>query len=206
MTETQPTVPFFKKKSRSRPTNQRQRDNSPSASSSNAGPSTLSSRSATKSEVVLPTRRGNSSLLSAGTKRSAAQRDNNKFDEDEDEDEKDGPDVKWTAAGSHQAFAQDIIAGEEAEAMEERRNKKTKLNGDDDDEQPDDGLYHGQEAYKNRIKKNQEVPKSKRIGPQRNTSSTIRQVTIVDYQPDVCKDYKGAYYVRSVLVQVLIDI
>ena len=75
-----------------------------------------------------------------------------------------------------------------------------------DDEQPDDGLYHGQEAYKNRIKKNQEVPKSKRIGPQRNTSSTIRQVTIVDYQPDVCKDYKGAYYVRSVLVQVLIDI
>ena len=87
MTETQPTVPFFKKKSRSRPTNQRQRDNSPSASSSNAGPSTLSSRSATKSEVVLPTRRGNSSLLSAGTKRSAAQRDNNKFDEDEDEDD-----------------------------------------------------------------------------------------------------------------------
>jgi len=32
-----------------------------------------------------------------------------------------------------------------------------------------------------------------RIGPQRSTS-TIRTVTIVDYQPDVCKDYKETGY------------
>jgi len=32
-----------------------------------------------------------------------------------------------------------------------------------------------------------------RVGPQRNTS-TIRTVTIVDYQPDVCKDYKETGY------------
>ena len=37
-----------------------------------------------------------------------------------------------------------------------------------------------------------EVPKAMRIGPQRG-SSTIKTVTIVDYQPDVCKDYKGAF-------------
>lgn len=191
MTENQPTVPFIKKKSRARPTNQRRRDDSSPASPSGAGPSSLSSQPVSRSEVVLPTRRGNSNILSAGTKRSVNQRDNGDF---EDEDEKDGPDVKWTAAGSHQAFAQEILAGEEAEAMTERRNKKTRLNGVDDDEQPDDGLYHGQEAYKSRIKKNQEVPKSQRLGPQRNTSSTIRQVTIVDYQPDVCKDYKETGY------------
>ncbi|KIP06535.1 hypothetical protein PHLGIDRAFT_30457 [Phlebiopsis gigantea 11061_1 CR5-6] len=29
-----------------------------------------------------------------------------------------------------------------------------------------------------------------RVGPQRASGSTIRTVTIVDYQPDVCKDYK----------------
>jgi len=32
-----------------------------------------------------------------------------------------------------------------------------------------------------------------RVGPQRSTS-TIRTVTIVDYQPDVCKDYKETGY------------
>jgi len=45
------------------------------------------------------------------------------------------------------------------------------------------------------IKKSQDVPKSMRVGPQR-TSNTIRTVTITDYQPDVCKDYKGAFVPR----------
>jgi len=39
------------------------------------------------------------------------------------------------------------------------------------------------------IKKREEVPKAARVGPQRSTN-TIRTVTLVDYQPDVCKDYK----------------
>ena len=60
-----------------------------------------------------------------------------------------------------------------------------------EDEVLDDGLYHGQNAYKSHIKKNKEVPKAMRVGPQRSNNSTIRTVTIVDYQPDVCKDYKG---------------
>ncbi|KAL0575685.1 RNA-splicing factor [Marasmius crinis-equi] len=33
-----------------------------------------------------------------------------------------------------------------------------------------------------------------RVGPQRSNNSTIRTVTIVDYQPDVCKDYKETGY------------
>lgn len=143
-----------------------------------------------KFEVVLPSRKSGGSLLSAGTKRPASQREGN--DLLDDEDERDGPDVKWTAAGSHQAAAQGILAGDEAEAMLERRNKKTRLNGEEEEIGPSDGLYHGQNAYKSHIKKSQEVPKAMRVGPQRNTTSTIRQVTIVDYQPDVCKDYKGA--------------
>ncbi|KAJ7490073.1 hypothetical protein B0H11DRAFT_2403744 [Mycena galericulata] len=45
--------------------------------------------------------------------------------------------------------------------------------------------------YHSHLKKSPEVPKAMRVGPhdQRSTS-TIRTVTIVDYQPDVCKDYK----------------
>jgi len=58
------------------------------------------------------------------------------------------------------------------------------------DDVPNDGLYHGQKSYKTHIKKSQEIPKSMRTGPVRSNNSTIRTVTIVDYQPDVCKDYK----------------
>jgi RING finger protein 113A len=57
---------------------------------------------------------------------------------------------------------------------------------------PDDGMYKGQSKYKSHIKKSKEIPKAMRVGPQKG-SSTIRTVTIVDYQPDVCKDYKGSY-------------
>ena len=188
MTDTQqPAVPFFKK-GKSRPTNQRKRDASPP--SARAGPSRSVPEAPAKSEVVLPPRKAGPNLLSAGTKRLKSQREDDDFSE---EDTRDGPDVKWTAKGSHQAAAQEILAGDEAEALDERRNKKTKLNGDDDEDDagPDDGLYHGQNAYKTHIKKNKEIPKAMRVGPQRNASSTIRQVTIVDYQPDVCKDYKG---------------
>ncbi|KAL5523507.1 hypothetical protein ACEPAG_7680 [Sanghuangporus baumii] len=188
MTDTQPAVPFFKK-GKSRPANQRKRDASPSGI---AGPSRAAPEASIKSEVVLPSRKPGANLLSAGTKRLKSQRDDGEFS---DEETRDGPDVKWTAKASHQAAAQEILAGDEAEALDERRNKKTKLNGDDEDDiEPDDGLYHGQNAYKSHIKKNKEIPKAMRVGPQRNTSSTIRQVTIVDYQSDVCKDYKETGY------------
>ncbi|THH06551.1 hypothetical protein EW145_g4007 [Phellinidium pouzarii] len=195
MSESQPAVPFFKK-GKSRPANHRRRDDSLPLAGNIAGPSGPASAASAKTEVILPSRKTGPNLLSAGTKRSAMQRDGGAgLFNDEGDDERNGPDVKWTAAGSHQAAAQEILAGDEAEALMERRNKKTRLNGDDDEnEGPDDGLYRGQSAYKSHLKKSQEVPKAMRVGPQRNTSSTIRTVTIVDYQPDVCKDYKETGY------------
>ena len=57
------------------------------------------------------------------------------------------------------------------------------------------------------VKKSQDVPRSMRVGPQR-TSNTIRTVTITDYQPDVCKDYKGAFVSRlfhTSLIQLLMS-
>lgn len=72
------------------------------------------------------------------------------------------------------------------------KKMKRDVGDGEDEEGPDDGMYRGQKAYKTHIKKSQEVPKAMRTGPQRNNNSTIRTVTITDYQPDVCKDYKGA--------------
>lgn len=174
MSSSEIKVPFFKKKG-SRPTTSRKRSVSPSSS---AAPS---------SSVVLPTKKGTTNLLSAGTKRKISERE---YD-DPDAPEKDGPDVKWTSSGSHMNAALDIIAGDEAEELLAKK-RKTDL-ADDDEGGPDDGLYKGQKGYKSHIKKNTEVPKAMRVGPQRSTNSTIRTVTIVDYQPDVCKDYKGMW-------------
>lgn len=182
MSSTEVNVPFFKKKGKGRPTTARRRSTSPSAeASSQAGPSTV------KSTVVLPSKKGATNLLSAGTKRTQSQRDEI---DDLDAPQRDGPDVKWTAAGSHQNAALEILAGDEAEELLAKRRRKEKLDSGEVDEIPDDGKYHGQSAYTSHLKKSTEVPKAMRVGPQRSTS-TIRTVTIVDYQPDVCKDYKG---------------
>ncbi|KAF4597949.1 Pre-mRNA-splicing factor CWC24 [Pleurotus pulmonarius] len=174
-------VPFFKKKGKGRPTTSRKR--SPSPSSVVIGTPSSSS----KSEVVLPNRKAANNLLSAGTKRTTSQRD-----DDIDAPERDGPDVKWKADGSHVNAALEILAGDEAEEMLAKRRKKSDMD-DDEEEGPDDGQYHGQKGYRSHLKKSKEVPKAMRVGPQRNTS-TIRTVTIVDYQPDVCKDYKETGY------------
>ncbi|KAI0029878.1 hypothetical protein K488DRAFT_55393 [Vararia minispora EC-137] len=172
-------VPFFKKK-RSRPTTARQRSASPEAPST-SGPIASSS----KSTVVLPTRKAGGNLLSTGTKRTASQRQEG--DASEDEGRRDGPSVNWGAAGSHVDAAREILDGDEAEAVLAKR-RRAETSGPEPT--ADDGFYHGQKAYMTHIRKNQEVPKAMRTGPQRSSTSTIRTVTIVDYQPDVCKDYK----------------
>jgi RING finger protein 113A len=184
-TEEHINVRFFKKKGKSRPTTTRKRSISPTASSSTGHPPS------SKSEVVLPTKRETSNLLTAGTKRTSSLRD---ALDDSGASQKVGPDVKWTAAGSHSNTAMEIIAGDEvAELLAKRRRKEREEAGLDDQDVPDDGQYRGLAAYKHHVKKDAEVSKAKRVGPQRSTN-TIRTVTIIDYQPDVCKDYKGRLF------------
>jgi RING finger protein 113A len=173
----QVTVPFFRK-GKSRPTTSRKRSPQPAAEGA--------VEQTAKSQVVLASRKTTGKILSAGTKRTAS-----KLDEEGEEEEKEGPGMKWTAEGSHVEAAREIIQGDEAEEMLAKRRKKEQP-GDEEDI-PDDGLYRGQKGYQTHLKKRQEIPKAMRVGPQRNTS-TIRTVTIVDYQPDVCKDYKGVYF------------
>jgi len=176
------SVPFFKKK-RARPTTTRQRTPSP--------PAAAASASSSKSQVVLPSKKAGGNLLSAGTKRTSSQRRADDLDEDGiDEGTRDGPGINWTSTGGHVNKALEILQGDEAEEMLAKRAKKD--DAAEEDDVPNDGLYHGQKSYKTHIKKSQEIPKSMRTGPVRSNNSTIRTVTIVDYQPDVCKDYKGA--------------
>ncbi|CAL1706227.1 unnamed protein product [Somion occarium] len=166
MASAEVNVPFFKKKGRGRPTTSRKRSTSPQ-------PTALA--------VPVPS--------SSKSERTSSQRQRD--DLNDEEPTREGPDVKWTAQGSHSHAALEILAGDEAEEMLRKRQKK----GDAEDEEgPDDNLYRGQKAYKSHIKKNTEVPKAMRVGPQRSSNSTIRTVTIVDYQPDVCKDYKETGY------------
>jgi RING finger protein 113A len=181
------TVPFFKK-GKSRPTTARKRTPPPSTE--------VSGQQSSMSEVVLPSRKKATKLLSAGSKRTASKRD----ELDGEEEDKDGPGVKWTVEGSHINAAREIIQGDEDEELLAKRMKKE--HPDDGEEGPDDGLYRGQKKYQTHLKKSQDVPKAMRVGPQRNTS-TIRTVTIVDYQPDVCKDYKGVYYIVCILQDLI---
>jgi RING finger protein 113A len=180
------SVPFFKK-GKSRPTTARRRSPSPSAP--------------TQQQVVIPSKKQQHSLLTAGSKRTFFQRDDpdantNRDDDDDNDDNRNGPDVKWTASGSHVSTALEIIAGDEAvELLAKRARKDNDSAGED--EGPDDGLYRGQAAYRTHLKKNKDVPKAMRVGPQRSTD-TIKTITIVDYQPDVCKDYKGALCVSVI--------
>jgi RING finger protein 113A len=54
-----------------------------------------------------------------------------------------------------------------------------------------DGTYKGKAAYSSFIQKNPDkyVDKFNRVGPIK-ASSNVRTITITDYAPDVCKDYK----------------
>jgi RING finger protein 113A len=72
--------------------------------------------------------------------------------------------------------------------------KRLRLNEDGDlldgAQAVDDGQYRGLNNYLPTINKTREVlDKKMKSGPIRATAS-VRTITLVDYQPDVCKDYK----------------
>ncbi|ODO10292.1 hypothetical protein I350_02521 [Cryptococcus amylolentus CBS 6273] len=65
--------------------------------------------------------------------------------------------------------------------------KKVRLNEDGD---IDDGIYRGASNYLPTINKTREtLDKKMKSGPIKATSH-VRTITLMDYQPDVCKDYK----------------
>jgi RING finger protein 113A len=62
----------------------------------------------------------------------------------------------------------------------------TTVSQDDAAGTPTDGTYHGTAKYSTFIQKN---PDGKRVGPVK-APTNIRTITVTDFAPDVCKDYK----------------
>ncbi|KAL1409983.1 RNA-splicing factor [Vanrija albida] len=170
-----PTV-MFKKGPRSRPNQSRRREATPPAD--DASPAATDSDSA----VVRPTKKSILNPLVQGTKRRRAP--------GEEVGGLDEFDFKADGGGITQDEYATRSADWDLEGVEKKEDKRIKLN-EDGEIVRDDGLYHGQSGYLSTINKraDQSLAKSMRTGPIRATAN-IRTITVVDYQPDVCKPYK----------------
>ena len=196
-------VPFFKKpKKRPGASTARVKPieaSPPLGTATLGGSDTGADEAIAKSEVVRPTQRVKPKILSQGTKR---KRDDSALDDDPSggrgaSDLAVG--VNYTASYGASETLANLRAEEHAEYLA-LKSKKARLDAGEKLSEIDgtgaglnDGLYHGEKSYGNVLGKRDETakPRAQRIGPQRNMNSTIRTVTVIDYQPDVCKDYKG---------------
>ena len=52
-----------------------------------------------------------------------------------------------------------------------------------------DGTYKGSASYKSFIQKNPNAP-DRKFGPVKAAATNVRTITVTDFAPDVCKDYK----------------
>jgi RING finger protein 113A len=92
----------------------------------------------------------------------------------EEQDAQAGQDfrVKYSSTRNVNSKEGEVVTGDEAALLAETLAAK------------DDGLYHGTKAYRSQLPTGSDKYTAV-AGP-----SNIRQITITDYQPDVCKDYK----------------
>lgn len=141
------------------------------------------------SEVVHATKRSVASHLIQGTgnKRRRTQQDlaglSDSDDEDSSADRKESFAVRHSTEGRAQRRrSESPPAWMSSEQVKELKRDK---NAAPEEEVAEDGLYHGSSKQRN------QVPKA--AGPVKAGPTNVRQITLVDYQPDVCKDYKGAY-------------
>lgn len=171
----------FIKKSRSRPANARQRpreDHEPSSASISANPGANGNDAEPlESSVKRASKRKGLGVLGAQSAGYKSKR--TKVDSDSEEED-DGLGV--AAKDFRVNFSTSTAANATGQSEEVR-------SGDDaaritDLLQKDDGLYHGSKNYKSQLPTG-----SSKYGAVAGPSN-VRTITITDYQPDVCKDYK----------------
>lgn len=188
-----PVVTF--KKAPRRPNQSRKRSASPT--SDEAGPSNPSGAT---SSVVRPTKKSVLNPLVQGTKR---RRDPNEqledgaglddFDYKADEGLTQKGDVFATRSTDYDLETAE--GGRPAtqkvklnEVSHSHREQGTRANWQDGE--IDDGMYRGAANYHKHLTKRTDVMDKKMThGPIRATAN-VRTITLMDYQPDVCKDYK----------------
>ncbi|KAH9440556.1 hypothetical protein MJO29_016385 [Puccinia striiformis f. sp. tritici] len=134
---------------------------------------------------------------SGSTKRLKAEQSESSEEEDEDEDEdKSKPravGVAYQAQGSARQQAEESYQKsieEKRELGQKAREGLTEQDKDADDEPgPDNKTYVGTSKSKYQLPKG-----SQKYGPIKGGPNNIKTITVVDYQPDVCKDYKETGY------------
>jgi RING finger protein 113A len=84
----------------------------------------------------------------------------------------------WYDEGKEDDLSTRNLLGKTRSRPQEDRNEPKEL----------DGKYKGAASYGNFIKKNTDVP-DRKFGPMK-AATNIRTITITDFAPDVCKDYK----------------
>ncbi|KWU45448.1 hypothetical protein RHOSPDRAFT_16478 [Rhodotorula sp. JG-1b] len=137
------------------------------------------------SEVVHAAKRSVASHLIQGTgsKRRRTQQDTAGLSDSDDDfsaDKKDSFAVRHSTEGRAQRRrSESPPAWMSSEQVKELKRDK---NAAPEEEVAEDGLYHGSSKQRN------QVPKA--AGPVKAGPTNVRQITLVDYQPDVCKDYK----------------
>lgn len=206
MSEASAPVITFKKGPPRRPAQSRQRRRSPSP----LDPVAEASASASGSSVIRPEKKSLANPLVQGTKRRRTNANN-----EEGEDGVGGglDEFDYAAEGGLTRKGDELATRAndwdlEDEDGQGKRDKKVRLDEvrhalnsvclrwDSDKPQKDgeivtdDGLYRGASAYLPTINKTREtLDKKMKSGPIKATSH-VRTITLMDYQPDVCKDYK----------------
>lgn len=169
----EPTATFlFPKKNRSRPSALRKRPLSPDASSA-PEPST--------SEVVIATRKQPLNHLIQGTSNAKRRRADAEVDALVSSDEEESSFKVQHSAKTVRPRRRSSSPPAETSAESIAAGLRPK---GEVDEVKDDGMYHGSKGAAHKL------PKA--FGPVKGGPGNVRTITLVDYQPDVCKDYKGA--------------
>lgn len=171
----EPTATFlFSKKSRSRPSALRKRPLSPD-------PSTVSEPST--SEVIIVPRKQALNHLIQGTSNAKRRRaDADALALVSSDEEESSFKVQHSAKTVRPRRRSSSPPAEmSAESIQAALRPKGEV-----DEVKDDGMYHGSKGAAHKL------PKA--FGPVKGGPGNVRTITLVDYQPDVCKDYKGAFF------------
>ncbi|GAA6047314.1 hypothetical protein JCM3770_001882 [Rhodotorula araucariae] len=171
----------FIKKRKGAPSALRKKQDAAAASSS-AGRATPDEPAT--SEVVHATKRTVASHLIQGTgnKRRRAQQDDDVALSDSDDD-KDQERKAFAVRHSSNRYAERRRSESPPAWVSSDQIKEMARDKDAPPEDvPDDGLYRGVNKQKN------QVPRA--TGPVKGGPGNVRTITLTDYQPDVCKDYK----------------
>ena len=180
MSET-PSVPFlFSKRPRSRPSALRKR---PLESESALAPETNDEPST--SEVVSTSKKAVMNHLVQGTGASLAKRRRAEQELSEvlSEEEEVLPSFEVRHGNTKRERRRSSSPPAEISAESIKAAAQAKLVNTPLDPAKDDGLYRGSAGAAHKL------PKA--FGPVKGGPGNVRTITMVDYQPDVCKDYKG---------------